>query len=97
MAWSTVIREAGPVAQLLDLRGLRGHSQPLPIALQKNIGPHVMAAGFLAVAFGAGLAQSLTIPSGERRRTTDQEASVSVETNGQAEDAEAARKAERAT
>jgi CrcB protein len=56
-----------------------------------------VAAGFLAVAFGAGLAQSLTIPSGERRITTNQEASASVETNGQAEDAEASRKTERAT
>ena len=36
-------------SELLDLRGLRGHSQPLAIALHKNISPHVMVAGFLAV------------------------------------------------
>ena len=39
-------------SELLDQRGLRGDSQPLAIALHKNISPHVMVAGFLAVFHG---------------------------------------------
>jgi hypothetical protein len=38
--------------ELLDLRGLRGHSQPLAIALHKNISPDAVVAGFLAVFHG---------------------------------------------
>ena len=38
--------------ELLDQRGLRGHSQPFAIALHKDISPHVMIAGCLAVLHG---------------------------------------------
>jgi CrcB protein len=56
-----------------------------------------VAAGFLAVALGVGLAQSVTIPREERTAATNPEASVDPEANGQAGDDGAARKTERAT
>src|SRR5882762_5308780 len=37
---------------LLELSGLRCHSQPLALALHKNISPHIMAGGSLAVYCG---------------------------------------------
>src|SRR5260370_667266 len=36
-------------SKLLDVRSLRGYSQPPAIALHKNISPDIMVAGFLAV------------------------------------------------
>jgi hypothetical protein len=56
-----------------------------------------VAAGFLAVALGVAFAQCVAISREERTAATTPEASVNLEANGLAGDAEAALKTKRAT